>query len=294
MSQNFYVTIEQFLLFWNRHNMSIIEGLVACIIIISLFLGYQLFFGKKAADHDLGGLDTSKLEETLERILQSQAGRPSNDSGTVAGSVYTAVEIDQMVASLAESDASIQELKNALNEAQAAVTAASANGGGGSGVSAQDKATYELKINDLETRLAEYEIIAEDIADLARYRDENEKLKKENAELRAEIERLKRGGAVAGVDMSPPPVQEMPDFNPVPSMDPIPEPEAPAAPVDDGPLIDDDLMAEFAAAVESQKAASAAGGGAEPESNDPETADVNNSETARLMNEFEEFTGKKS
>jgi hypothetical protein len=58
---------------------------------------------------------------------------------------------------------------------------------GGSGN--QEKAKLEEKIKDLESRLAEYEIISEDIADLSRYKDENVKLKKE-------IEMLKSNGGV--------------------------------------------------------------------------------------------------
>ncbi len=55
-------------------------------------------------------------------------------------------------------------------------------------MSSAEKDELAGKARDLEARLAEYEIISEDIADLSRYREENDQLKKE-------LEALKAGGA---------------------------------------------------------------------------------------------------
>jgi hypothetical protein len=295
MSQNFSVTIEHFLLFWNRHNMSIIEGLVAIIILLSLYMGYRTFFAKGEAAESESSLDTAKLEQTLEKILQSQASagggnaRPivvnaASADATIPGTVYTVAEVDNIVANLAESDKLVAELKAQLEEAQLAVSAAGA-GGGGAGVSGQEKEVFESKIRDLETRLGEYEIISEDIADLARFREENDKLRDENEKLKSEIGLLRSTGAGAAAPPAPAPAQ--PAAAPPPPQEPpppaaAPEPPPPAAePLDTSSLIDDDLMAEFAAAVENQKAATSADG-------DP-AADP----AASLMNDFEDPANKK-
>lgn len=260
--------------------MSIIEGLVAAIIALSLYLGYQAFFGKGfSSDAEMGGIDSVRLEQTLEKILQSQGAGRSSGTETIAnipGSVYNATEVDQIVASLAESDRNIDELKAELAAAKASVAAAAA-GGGGSGMSGQEKTTMENKIRDLETRLGEYDIISEDIADLARFKEENERLRIENENLRAELEALKAKGPVAA---APAPA-------PAPAASAPPEPEP--LPVEEPSLIDDDLMAEFAAAVENQKTST----GIAAQAGDATTVVGGTpDETSSLMNEFEEFAKK--
>lgn len=280
MSQNLSVTIEHFLLFWNRHNMSIIEGLVALIILLSLYMGYRTFFGKGDAAESESSLDTAKLEQTLEKILQSQASaggsaRPivvnAAADSAIPGTVYTASEVDNIVANLAESDKQIAALQAQLEQAQAGAGAAA--GGGGAGVSGQEKVAFESKIRDLETRLSEYEIISEDIADLARFREENDKLRDENEKLKSEIGFLKStGSGVAAPPASSPPQ---------PVVTPAPDSAPPAEALDTSSLIDDDLMAEFAAAVEIQKAASSAAGNSD------------SGDAANLMNDFEDLVNKK-
>ncbi len=264
--------------------MSIIEGLVAAIIALSLYLGYQAFFGKGfSSDAEMGGIDSVKLEQTLEKILQSQgAGRSSGSesSANIPGSVYNSTEVDQIVASLAESDRNIEELKAELAAAKASVSAASSSGG--SGMSGQEKTTMENKIRDLETRLGEYDIISEDIADLARFKEENERLRIENENLRAELEALKAKGPVAAAPASP-------AAAPAPVASAPAEPEPEPLLVEEPSLIDDDLMAEFAAAVENQKTST----GIAAQAGDATTiVGGTPDETSSLMNEFEEFAKK--
>jgi hypothetical protein len=87
------------------------------------------------------------------------------------------------------------------------------------------------RIKELEAKLAEYEILEDDIADLSLY-------KEENVRLRAELEKIKGGGApapapeaAAPAPTSPPPPAPEPVAETVPAAVPAAAPEpAPPAP----------------------------------------------------------------
>ncbi|XGC79847.1 hypothetical protein ACES2L_10950 [Bdellovibrio bacteriovorus] len=339
------MTIEKFLSFWSQHNTVIIESLVGLVIFLSLVLAYRSFFGKKGdASHSSeagSNLDTAQLEKTLQKILDNQSSgtpaksRPAEDLGmdvdlgldtatesAASPSGEAGVEVEQMKISLADSQKRIEALQAQLKEAQgkaqeamlaaqSTTAAAAAAGSADSGQSAE----LAAKVKDLEARLSEYEIISEDIADLSRFREENE-------ELRKQLEGLQKGlGAsyVAPVEEAAPAAAPAAAPEPAPTPEPVaaePAPEAaapitepeialepviesvveptPAPAADAGSeLIDDELMKEFAAAVEGQKkealdsAAAKAGEGSEKPK---ESAD----ESEKLMNEFENFVAKKS
>lgn len=328
------MTVEKFLSFWSQHNTTIIEGLVALIILFSLFLAYRAFFGKKDVSHadseEGQSLNAAQLEKTLQKILENQSQQSgkatkaakSEDfsvdveldetalaaraakaaAGTAEGvaeaAAESAAEVAQLRLTLNESHQKIETLQTQLQEALAAAQAAAAGGAApagdaGGGLSQAEREDLTGKVRDLEARLAEYEIISEDIADLSRYRDENEALRKE-------LEALKAGGAAAAVApaQASAPAAPAPEPEPTPAPEPTPEvaaapePEAPAAPAEEGSsLIDDDLMKEFAAAVEGQKALDKA---AEKAGDGTDEAPKNGDETNELMNEFENFVTKKS
>lgn len=311
------MTIEKFLSFWSHYNTAIIEGLVALIIIFSLFLAFRSFFSKKnqgEVSSDTGrDFDPSQIEKTLQKILESQAkvektaprsaaqeedlsaphvelksdSHEKGPSATAAVGVESPAEVSQLRLSLNETHKKVETLQAQLVEAQAKVAQAAANPAA-AGMSTQEKEDFASKIRDLEARLAEYEIISEDIADLSKYRKENEIL-------RNELEAAKSassGGASTPTAASAPSVVEPVEAlssEPEPTPEPEPVPEAVANP-ESSNLIDEELMKEFAAAVEGQKAEKAATAAAPvvateaPKGSDPE----------KMMDEFENFVAKKS
>lgn len=315
------MTMDKFLSLWDNYNIAIIEGLVALVIFFSLFLAYRSFFAKSAPGHDGDaghGLDAAQLEKTLQKILDNQAAGKAkggedlnlhidevaeeSSAKPVAGGTADAAEVAKLKASLSEGQQKIQELQKQVKEALAAAEASAAAAGsaapaGGEvgGISSKEKDDLMGKIRDLEARLAEYEIISEDIADLSRYREENDNLKKE-------IDTLKAGGAVAAAPVEAPSVDadleaavaamanqaaEAPaEVAPAPPVE-----AAPAAAAVDESVIDDDLMKEFAAAVQGQKDLTAAAGKAGDGKAAAKKADA---ESDKLMNEFENFVQKKS
>ncbi|WP_413586893.1 hypothetical protein [Bdellovibrio sp. HCB274] len=346
------MTIDQILHFISQHNVAIIEGLIAVIILLGLFVGYRGFFGKKDVDSGVGGgLDASQLEKTLQKILDNQT--PVRKTGDAAldeafkegasGHPESPQEVEQLKISLSENIKELEVLRAQLQISEKKVAElqvsgeANAAGGGAAPAAAVDTSELDNKIKDLEARLAEYEIISEDIADLSRYKEENEQLK-------TEITGLKEAGAapapaapqtaaapeVAATPEPAPVVESAPEAEPVsetiadtglseadvdaalaaaqaeaeltaaleaaaPPAEAAPasEPAAEtAAPAQEESIIDDELMKEFAAAVEGQKnkaldsAAEKAGKG--------EAAAGKSDEDSKLMDEFENFVNKKS
>ncbi|MES3039196.1 MAG: hypothetical protein V4736_14910, partial [Bdellovibrionota bacterium] len=166
------------------------------------------------------------------------------------------------------------------------------------------------KVQELEERLQEYEIISEDIADLSKYRIENFQLKEE-------IQKLRGGGPIepsvqveaeaapeinTEIAIEEPVIAEEPEISAEEVMDEAAAlnivdlnaeaviEEAPVTPPPPPPEhlpIDDDLMKEFAAAVEEQKIASG-----EPTEKKVIDAEEHLEDSAALVNQFEKFVNK--
>lgn len=109
----------------------------------------------------------------------------------------------------------ITSLKNQLEEANNQLE--NASGGGDSEAIIKER-------DELKERLMEYEIIEEDLANLKRYQQENEELKKT-------IEQLKAGGGAPAAEEpagEPEPAAAAPEPEPEPEVEAAPEPEVPA------------------------------------------------------------------
>lgn len=137
---------------------------------------YRGWLGRNEAS----GLDESKslkpspeLEGMLKRILdQTQK--------------LEAVPLGQLSAEgVAQVDAQVQVLKKDLQAKEAEINSLKQSGNSKIG---QETGALSSKIKELETKLAEYEILEDDIADLSLY-------KEENTRLRVELEKIKGGGA---------------------------------------------------------------------------------------------------
>lgn len=223
------VNVEHFLSFWSRYNTLIIEVLIGLILLTVVYLAFRLFFGgdeQAASAGGVGALPTAELEKTLQKILENQG------QGGVGGGVPPE-ELEKLKAQIAEKEKQLQELQATAG----APGAAPAENGAADALIAEKKA-LEDKVKDLEARLAEYEIISEDIADLSFYKEENSKLQKE-------LEAAKAGGGAASVEtMAAAPAPAEPEPAPAVSPEPV---AAPAA----------DPLAEMAAAAEAQATAPA-------------------------------------
>ncbi len=311
------VNLDHFLDFWSHYNQTIIQSLIVVTLLFIVALIFITLFGNKSEDSGGASIGVSpELEKTLQKMLENQtkaavfdfskspdASVPSNiaeDGAVSPAGAEVLVQLEKLKAEMAKKESQIKELNTKLSEAASQSTKELKVEGGNS--------ELEAKIKELEARLAEYDIISEDIADLSRYKEENEKLKTDLAAL--------KGGGSAGGNVPPqappaasaPPTQAPPEAPPqaaaaapqTPAVEPAaevaapqPTPAAPAPSAEEmaaivatDATIDDDLMKEFAAAVEGQKAATQAA--AQPAAPAPASA-----ENEDLMGQFENFVQKK-
>lgn len=132
---------------------AVITSLIAIICLIGGYVVYASAF-RKGDDKDHEG-DIKKIEEAIERLLEAQEANPVA-SGAEGHSIEGAEALSQ---ELEQKKKEIEELK--------------AN-------SSEDNTSELLqKIRSLEDRLAEYEIIEDDIADLSKFKEENARLKRQ-------------------------------------------------------------------------------------------------------------------
>ncbi len=297
------MSVERFLLFWSHNNQTIIQVLIVLTLLFIVALVFLTLFGSKDefSEKNSSASISPDLEKSLQRMLENQtqaksavfdftkgeANAPvvSSSGGSDHNSAAhkeAVAQLEKVKAEMAAREKSIQDLKTQLEVAQSAArvapTSASSSG-------------LEARIKELEARLSEYDIISEDIADLSKFKEENEKLKKQLSQVAS------APLAVAPAAPAPKPVQmaPLPDLPPEPvgipelKMEPAPvaavTPEPAAADSNVSSAIDDDLMKEFAAAVENQKAATA--------SVKPPEAPPASAESEDLMGQFENFVQKK-
>ena len=190
-------------------------------------------------------LDVKEVEEAMQRVLSAHPITVAAVPAPAAGEVVEAEVSEPVSASeeeieaaraserekvaaeyenkIAELQNQIAQLKNDLENAPVRTELVRDK----DSVSKEEYEALKEKVNDLQARLAEYEIIEDDIADLSMY-------KEENARLKAELARLK--GEPLGKDEPPPLVK------------PAPKPDRFELDVNDA------IMKEFATAVEVKNA----------------------------------------
>jgi hypothetical protein len=172
------VNLEKSLSFVTHRSESIIQWLFLAILILSGILIARALFGKKseegAAAIPSGGVD---LQTALQKIMEQTTKLESVSLEKLNSKDVAAVDaqVQALKADLAARESEIAKLKEAGQAAPAAA-------------SGPELDQLSARIKELEGKLAEYEILEDDIADLSLY-------KEENARLKAEIEKVKSGGA---------------------------------------------------------------------------------------------------
>lgn len=282
------------MLFWSNHDALIIQILVGCILLLVIYLGVSIFMNStdpETGAQSLSPQATLEIEKTLQKILENQgslvktvasvkAPSPNSEGTAPASAGVPAEEIAKFQQEISQREEKVKAL-----EAEVQVLKSTASSGGG------NSKELEQKVKDLEGRLSEYEIISEDIADLSFFKEENSRLQKE-------IESLK-GGGPASQSAPPMPAPEVVAPPAEPTAPEPPAPQAVAPPMEPAPqaeqtpkdpndplaaptassTVDDDIMKEFAKAIEEQKTATTA---AQPK---PPV-------DGELMGKFEEFVKK--
>ena len=156
--------MESILSLFMGHDTSVIIFLVAGImVLLLLILAFNFKNPKSIIMEEVGATDG--VEEALRRVLGE------HNLKMAGGAIKGGGDNSKLEQELLEKDKEIANLHKQLTQGGVAT-------GGGN--------DDELlgKIQDLEDRLKEYEIIEDDIADLSLYKNENEKMKAELEELK--------------------------------------------------------------------------------------------------------------
>lgn len=173
-----------------QHNVEVIQWLVAIILATSaLIIGISLFSKKtnnKSSDADLSAEEIKKtLKEVLEAAkahggMGAVAGLATNTAASSQGEVaVTSVVGDGSTASAVDVQRSL-ELTAKIEGLQKELASTEQV--------KKDYNSLQAKLDELQTKLSEYEILEDDIADLSLFKEENEKLKAQLKELGASIE----------------------------------------------------------------------------------------------------------
>ncbi len=173
-----------FLQFFVHHIENVIELLFVFIALFTLFLLYRSF-KKDKEDVDFDVNAAQGLEEILQKELATEdefLGIAVNTSSPTAPAQATqsAATTTSFVAPSADQAAAVKEKEQMiaqLNEKLKMLEASSKN------QTPDNSKDYEKKITELKEKLAEYEIIEDDIANLSFYKTENTRLKDELARL---------------------------------------------------------------------------------------------------------------
>ncbi len=176
------------------HNESVIQWLIVIIIAMVAFLvGRSLFQKPKAQAQTSSALTSEAIEDVLNKVLERTANWDKSADNSTASALPSSAsgvsnkELDEAKAELNRLKAALQaketELKAAKDKASPSGTQPTVSFEGATG----ETHVYLEKISELEAKLAEYEVLEDDIADLSLY-------KEENARLKSEMERLKGGG----------------------------------------------------------------------------------------------------
>lgn len=232
--------MEKFLIWYDAHILLVIKSLAGFIAFLIILFIFRLFFSKQAEVHaaaeGLSGHQFDQLEKKLAELLEKQSTLKVDQAiaeGEVPVNPVAGVSSEQL-AEMGKLRLEITELKNNLKiketevlEAKAKAVQGASNTGAAVDNTGQlkdlnDRLTdYEKQIEQLKVRLSDYEIISEDIADLQKYRAENDDLKKQLAQA-STAQAMATPSAAASSSTSP--------ANPSPSSEPEQAPQQEKAP----------------------------------------------------------------
>lgn len=222
------MNFESLLNYFTHHVESIIQWVFLLILALTGILISRGLFGKSDKASGGGAEAGTGNSPEVQSVLQQILDRTSKLDGVAVTS-----QMSPEAVALAETQ--VQTLKKELSardEEIKSLKTTAASTGGAAGAAVSDEANkLAARLKELEAKLAEYEILEDDIADLSLY-------KEENVRLRAELDKLK-GGSPASASAAPTSAAAPAAV----------EPGAPAAaPVPAAPATDD-IVAEFAQAV---------------------------------------------
>ena len=252
------MTTENFLLFFFKNNAVLIEVLVVMILLFAAFLTFRSF--KVSKDEELGvspAGEIGPLEEMMKKLLEKANALPMagtvTQSATAAGSGGEAkgieaksIEAKALLEQITTLKKQLESKQGEIESIKAVAPAGATAAAPAAGMSKEDKTAMENQIKELQRKLEEFDIISADIADLSFYKEENQRLQKELGATKT--------GAPTPVAAPPiPPIPPTPSAAPASvGAAPVTEPAKVEGSVQE--VVDEDLIKEYAAMVDAQRA----------------------------------------
>lgn len=187
-----------------EHYVVVTGSTLALFFATSMVLLIRSIGKKDEANLAPAAIDAKEIEEVMQRVLATHtpqiAAAPTPGEEVEAEVIAEAVDeavsaqknanaeaIEELKKMIAEYEASIARLTKELDDVKATAVA---NEAMEPKSPEEDVGALKDKLAELQAKLAEYEIIEDDIADLSQF-------KEENARLKEELAKLKGGGAVS-------------------------------------------------------------------------------------------------
>ncbi len=163
--------MEQLLYWYSKNNSLMIQSLSVIIGLLLCFFIFRLFFVQSKPSANTDNLtennSTNSVKKTYQ-ISESISQQKNNSEQTFNITASSSEAIEQIEKIQAENLKLKQQIadQNTISNNNATL----------SSTVAVDESEYKKQIEDLKNRLSDYEVIAEDIADLYQLREENQKL----------------------------------------------------------------------------------------------------------------------
>ncbi len=163
--------MEQLLYWYSKNNSLMIQSLSVIIGLLLCFFIFRLFFVQSKPSANTDNLtennSTNSVKKTYQ-ISESISQQKNNSEQTFNIPASSSEAIEQIEKIQAENLKLKQQIadQNTISNNNATL----------SSTVAVDESEYKKQIEDLKNRLSDYEVIAEDIADLYQLREENQKL----------------------------------------------------------------------------------------------------------------------
>lgn len=157
------ISMEALVYFVMAHGTMVITSLLGAIILCVFALLIVSFHSpKEAIGFEVGSVE--RLEGVLKNMLSSQSWAAGGGEGAALGGAGQE-QINLLVQQVSGLEVELKEKQKALDE----ILSISPD--------EPQAAPLKMRIKELEEKLSEYAVIEEDIADLSRYRQENESLR---------------------------------------------------------------------------------------------------------------------
>ena len=160
-----------------QNNLILIESLIFLVLLMGFCIVVrEIVANKKARElQEVPPLKIDDIEKAVQDVLgkaQSVMHQSYQHAGSASPEEHPLLEEIQLLRNaLSEKDIEMQALKGGSSAENSSAAAG--------GLSAAQSDALAQQISELQAKLQEYEIISEDIADLTKFKIENQKLKEE-------------------------------------------------------------------------------------------------------------------